>query len=119
MKLLGNRGKIQNSIIFEDVDLKIHDDVDDNILEDGDKEVDKMKSKANRTIRMWKNRKLYMYWSLEDRHMPGYVRSDDQENSRKCIAICKDDTDAGNETTDKAFTPGSEDNQSVMYRNKL
>ena len=51
--------------------------------------------------------------------MPGYVRSDDQENSRKCIAICKDDTDAGNETTDKAFTPGSEDNQSVMYRNKM
>ena len=47
---------------------------------------------------------------------------DDQENSRKsckCIAICKDDTDAGNETTDKAFTPGSEDNQSVMYRNKM
>ena len=46
MKLLGNRGKIQNSIIFEDVDLKIHDDVDENILEDGDKEVDKMKSKG-------------------------------------------------------------------------
>ena len=51
MKLLGNRGKIQNSIIFEDVDLKIHDDVDENILEDGDKEVDKMKSKGNKQKR--------------------------------------------------------------------